>query len=135
MHTHDPGARGREPGDADREAKAEALDVLFEVLDWQLTPARWADVGQIISSMASAAADGDADTLRRATTRLELEGASSTRIIRIGTVDESLLDFPPEPVRDRVNRLIHALGAAAQPERVRSTRQADSHDDGSRGRP
>jgi hypothetical protein len=96
-------------GDAefDAEARADALDVLNDLLEWQLAPQRWERVEQIVDSIVEALAAGDVDALREATAELELAGP--VRITRIGSTP---LLPAPEQVRDRANHLVHSLGGA-----------------------
>lgn len=88
----------------------DALAILVELLDWQLSPARWDGVAGVLDSLAASLTDGDLDTFTMGIRRLEEAGP--VRIIRIGTVPRTP---PPPPVRDRANELIQKLsgGAAA----------------------
>jgi hypothetical protein len=65
-----------------REIRAEALEVLAEMLEWRLTDARWLAVEQIISTMSAAAEKGDVDAFAAAASDLEL--AAPFRINPIG---------------------------------------------------
>jgi hypothetical protein len=104
-------------GDADRlaeadaaaEARVEVLDVLRDLLVWQLAPPRWPEMGRIVESIATALAGGNLDALRAATADLEL--ASPVRITRIGATP--VVPAPP-PLRERVNHLVHSLEATAR---------------------
>jgi hypothetical protein len=95
---------GTEPAGTRQRAESEALEILHDILAWRLTPGRWQLVGQIISSMATARAQGDLEDLRRATIDLEL--VSPVRVIKLGEEQAP----PPEPLREQVNHLIHSLG-------------------------
>jgi hypothetical protein len=108
MQTDDPGGRSRESLAADPQARAEAAELLADVLDWRLPANRWAEVGQLVSVLAAASAEDSAVALREA--MMELELAGPVRVTRIGAADEAQQGPPPEPVRERVNRLIYALG-------------------------
>jgi hypothetical protein len=93
----------------DAEARADALDVLNDLLEWRLAPQRWERVEQIVDSLVEAIAAGDGDALREATAELELAGP--VRITRIGSTP---LLPAPERVRDRANHLVHSLGSASR---------------------
>jgi hypothetical protein len=116
------------PAQLDEEARADALDVLADLLRWQLVPKRWERVERIVDSAAQAVVAGDADALRDAIGELELAGP--VRVTRIGATP---LVPPPERVRDRANHLVHSLGGASQRD---TSRPADSttgpEDDGGR---
>lgn len=93
----------------DGETRDDAVDVLDDLLRWQLTPQRWERVDAIVRSLVQALAAGDGDALRAATAELELAGP--VRITRIGT--KPLIPVP-EKTRDRANRLVHTLGGRPQ---------------------
>jgi len=97
-----------ESGLLDDETRTDALDALGDLLHWRLAPQRWERVGQILEALARAFAEGDIDTFREATTDLELAGP--VRITRIGATP---LTPAPEPVRDRANHLVHAIGGVS----------------------
>jgi hypothetical protein len=88
----------------------DALDVLADLLVWQLPPPRWEPIGEIVARLEAALAADDPAAFHEATVDLEL--ASPTRITRLG---ESTTPAP-EPVRQVANRLIHTLshGSARQ---------------------
>ncbi|MBO3749298.1 hypothetical protein J5X84_24735 [Streptosporangiaceae bacterium NEAU-GS5] len=92
------------------EAAAEARNVLDDMAQWRLTPARWAHVEAMLDSMAAALLAGDLHAMRAAVGELEL--VSPVRVVRIGSSPE--MD-PPEIVRERRNELVHALGTAERP--------------------
>lgn len=111
----------------DEAVRAEALEILRDVLEWKLPPARWAGVAQIVRSMAVAVDAGDSDALREATAELELE--SPPRVTRVGAVPV------PQPKQDREEtiRLTDSLEPGKPP--GGATRDGGSgHDDG-RSRP
>lgn len=90
-------------GDVD--ARAEALDVLFDVQQWRLADARWQAIGQVLIAMEAALRADDAESLAVATADLELAGP--LRVTRIGATPV----VPPTPqVLDVLNRLVHSLG-------------------------
>jgi hypothetical protein len=85
----------------------DTLDVLQDVLRWELSPARWAGIVAILDAMAADPADQD--VIAEGTTQLELAGP--VRITRIGATPTQP---PPPPVRERVNELIHQLSSKSQ---------------------
>lgn len=109
----------------DDEARNDAVDVLQDLIEWELAPQRWERVASIVGSLADALAQGDGDALREATAELELTGP--VRITRIGA--KSLVPVP-EQTRDRANHLVHALGR--QPKQQQKER-ADASTDGPGG--
>ncbi|KAA0940810.1 CATRA system-associated protein [Streptomyces apricus] len=116
------------PGEVpiDDEARDDAVDVLKDLIEWELAPQRWERVDSIVGSLADALAQGDGDALREATAELELTGP--VRVTRIGGT--SLIPVP-ERTRDRANHLVHTLGQ--QPERQRQEERADASTDGPGG--
>ncbi|WP_069766881.1 CATRA system-associated protein [Streptomyces sp. LUP30] len=109
----------------DGESRDDAVDVLKDLIEWELAPQRWEQVDSIVDSLADAVARGDGDALREATAELELTGP--VRITRIGA--KSVIPVPEE-TRDRANHLVHALGR--QQERQQQER-ADASSDGPGG--
>lgn len=102
----------------DEETRAEALDVLTDLLGWQMAAEGWEIVELLVESMALALAAGDPAKVRAATINLELVGP--VRVPRIGADGKTP---PPERVRDRVNRLVHAHGEdKAKPKDNRDSR-------------
>jgi hypothetical protein len=87
----------------------DALDVLRDILGWEdvrgweLPPARWQEIAEILETVESAQASGDLDALATAIKQLELLGPKRTPIGSTPTVP------PPLPVRERVGRTIHEL--------------------------
>ncbi|MFB7336955.1 CATRA system-associated protein [Streptomyces adustus] len=102
----------------DGETRDDAVDVLTDLLEWQLVEERWERVDAIVRSLTEALAAGDRAALRNATAELELAGP--IRITRIGA--EPLIPAP-DRTRDRANRLVHALGS--QPPEPRADGPAD----------
>lgn len=80
------------------------MDVLEDLLLWELSPARWDGVAGMLDALAAEVADSDLSNLAAATRQLELAGP--VRITRIGAVPT---EPPPARVRERVNQLIHVL--------------------------
>ena len=92
------------PDDWDAESVGDALDVLRDLLWWELVPARWERVDRLLVRIAAAFAAGDATELREAVADLELSGP--VKAIRIGSTAVAGI---PEPVLDRRNTLVHTL--------------------------
>ncbi|MEV7628708.1 CATRA system-associated protein [Actinoplanes sp. NPDC089786] len=88
----------------DRETVDDALDVLRDIVLWELTPQRWEQVTLILGRLADALAAGDPEELRDAVADLELSGP--TRALRIGGTETGGI---PEPVLERRNTLVHSL--------------------------
>lgn len=82
----------------------DALAVLQDLLEWELSAARWDGVARILDALADSLELGDLYTLAKATTQLEVAGP--VRIVRIGAASS---EPPPPPVRERANELIHKL--------------------------
>jgi hypothetical protein len=101
--SHHDGVSGIDP-----EARANALDVLHDVLAWQLVEERRQRVIDSLDAMATAVAAQDNASVESATAELEL--ASPVRVTRIGATS---VNPPPEIVRDRVNHLVHSLRGPA----------------------
>jgi hypothetical protein len=102
-----------EPGIPEN-VRAEVLDVIQDVLEWQLAEARWPAIEHILMAMDAACRMGDQEGLETATVDLELAGP--LRITRIGATP--IIPAPP-PIRNRLNQLVFALGGttlAAQPQ-------------------
>src|SRR5689334_11872934 len=112
MNSLEPGP-GWNPADT-ASVRAEALDVISDVLSWRLAGTRWVAIEQVLAAMDAALAAGDVTALATATTDLELAGP--VRITRIGA---DPVVPPPPAIRDRLNQLVHSLGgvpAADQPD-------------------
>jgi hypothetical protein len=89
----------------------DALDVLADVLEWSLAPARWAEVEAALATLVDRPDLADPDqaaALSDATIRLELAGPA-----RISRIDTSAVPVPAE-VRERVNHLVHELTRPGQ---------------------
>jgi hypothetical protein len=99
----EPGTSGGMTSGGTAEIQAEALDVLSDAFSWSLAEERWQQIYRVLTTMAAALEHGDAAALTEATAHLELAGPP--RLIPIGT-DTA----PPPPVRDLLNKLVHALG-------------------------
>jgi hypothetical protein len=111
------------PGDV----RAEALDVVQDVIQWRLAEARWSAIEQTLTAMDTACQMGDREGLEAATVHLELAGP--LRIVRIGATP---ILPPPPPIRDRLNRLVFALGGTTlapqqQPSEDAGTDSDDHH--------
>jgi CATRA-Associated Small Protein len=108
-----PDGPPQRPDDGDfAEARAEALDVVSDALQWRLNEMRWQSLEHILAAMDAAMAASDAAALMAATANLELVGP--VRLTRIGATPAVP---PPAPVRDRLNRLVHSLSGTPAQER------------------
>jgi len=95
------GARMRWDAENTGQIRSEALEVLSDAFSWRLADERWRQIARILATMADATESGDVAGLAATTARLELAGP--LRIIPIDAAE------PPPPVRDLLNRLVHAL--------------------------
>lgn len=84
-----------------------ALEVLEYIQELELSPTRWDRLAALVEIAIEAYAAGDAAGLRQATA--ELAKIGPVRIKRIG---EAPAVPPPQPVRERMNYLVHELRAA-----------------------
>jgi hypothetical protein len=82
----------------------DAVDVLRDALVWRLTTGQWTAVTQAVDVLAAALVAGDASLFREALYDLELAGP-----VRATRIEDAEVLPPPEPVRERVNELIHTL--------------------------
>ncbi|MET7402098.1 CATRA conflict system CASPASE/TPR repeat-associated protein [Dactylosporangium sp. NPDC005572] len=89
---------------------ADALDVLGDVPDWRLPPARWPHITRLVQAMAVAVQARDSVALDAATARLEL--ASPHRITVLGA---DPVVPPPSPLQLLQNHLYHALEGTIEP--------------------
>jgi hypothetical protein len=105
------------------DARAEALDVISDALQWRLADTRWQGIEQLLVAMGAALEADDLGALTAATVDLELAGP--LRMTRIGATP---VVPPPPPVRDRLNRLVYSLGGAQATQRE-APEQAGSDDD------
>lgn len=91
-------------GDLDAETVEDALDVVQDLVLWELTPQRWGRVQEILANIAAALTARDAVALREAVAELELSGP--VRALRIGSKE---VIGVPEPVVGQQYPLEHAL--------------------------
>jgi hypothetical protein len=105
------------------DARAEALAVVSDALQWRLAEARWQAIKQVLIGMDAALAAGDLDALAGATADLELAGP--LRITRIGATP---VVPPAPPVRDLLNRLVYSLGGIPAPQHEPEDAAADDDD-------
>lgn len=89
----------------DDETRTDVVEVLGDLLEWQLAPQRWDRVQALVEALAEALAAGDGDSVRAVTAELELSGP--VRITRIGA--DPVIAAPPH-TRDQANHLVHSLG-------------------------
>ena len=95
----------------DAKLRADALDVLQDVIQWRLTATRWATVRGVLDAMRAAYDAGEVDALREAVYALELAGP-----VRANSLAGDEVGEPPAPVYDVANRLQHDLfGEGAPP--------------------
>jgi hypothetical protein len=87
------------------EARAQALEVVQDALQWRLAAERWRAMEQVLITLEAALRAGDSGAVAAATADLELAGP--LRVTRIGATP--MVPALP-PVRDRLNRLVHTLG-------------------------
>jgi hypothetical protein len=93
------------------DVRAEALSVISDIKQWQLTDARWQAIDQMLAAVAAALETDDPEALAAAIAELELAGP--VRLTRIGAPP---VVPPPPPIRDRLNLLVHTLGGASAKE-------------------
>lgn len=99
-----------------RSARDEAIAVLRDALRWNMTAARWAQAGDVVEEIASAAASASPDALWQTTGSLEL--FSPPRVInRIGGTGGDTPPLLPAPraVRARIVELVDSLLPPGQP--------------------
>lgn len=82
------------------------LAILRETQNWQRTTGQWQEIDRLIRATEHAFLTDDGTALRRSGDDLEMAG--SLRITRIGS---AVRQAAPPPVRERINRLVHALAA------------------------
>jgi hypothetical protein len=114
----------RNAGDIDR-VRAEALDVLHDAFSWKLAGERWQEICRILATMAEALESGNLAGLADATADLELAGP--LRIIPVDTAG------PPPPVRDLLNKLVHAIGGVTTDQRPQAPADSGAPDRDSPG--
>ncbi|MBB5829046.1 CATRA system-associated protein [Micromonospora carbonacea] len=88
----------------DAETIGDALDLLQDMVLWELVPERWEHIEILLSRLEVALATGEADEVRDVVVELELSGP--VRAHRIGSAEKGGM---PEPVLDRRNTLVHSL--------------------------
>jgi TIR domain len=90
--------------DAATSVLSEALDVLSDVLTWQLATLRWHVIKQVLDAMDAALQANNLEALAEATIQLELSGP--LRTTRIGGTS---ISAPTDVIRAQVVHLIHSL--------------------------
>ncbi len=86
------------------EAVQDAVDVLQDLVLWEMAPQRWDRVAEILERIAVASVTLDAGALREAVLELELSGP-----VRINRIGSKTVTGIPQPVLERRNTLVHAL--------------------------
>lgn len=94
----------------DANLRADALDVLQDVVQWRLTAKRWATVRGALDAIRAAYDAGDVDALREAVYDLELAGP-----VRANSLVGEEIGEPPAPVYDVTNSLQHDLSREGAP--------------------
>jgi hypothetical protein len=105
----------------DEETVEDALDVLEDVVLWELTPQRWERVVTILDDIGAAVSAGHPDDLRAAVADLELSGP--TRAFRIGSTEVSGIS---PPILERRNRLVHSLADRRTPVQPPAPAESDA---------
>lgn len=105
---------GDTQGSLRSEATNDALDLLGDIAEWELSASRWEQIDPLLDRLEVAIGADDPTALDGTVAELELLGP--TRVTRIGTTPT--VPAPPS-VRTRTERLVHALrpteqGAAGQ---------------------
>lgn len=95
----------------DDETVEDAVEVLEDLVLWELAPQRWAHVAEVLGWIDVAWAAGDGEGLRRAVAALIVSGP--VRMMRIGSKNATGI---PQPVLDRRNKLVHSLTTSRTPE-------------------
>ncbi|WP_329242162.1 hypothetical protein OG223_03530 [Streptomyces sp. NBC_01478] len=96
----------------DRETAGEAsLALRLMLKEWRLTPEAWAEVAEVLDMLSAAVAAGKAAKVAELTG--ELDEWSGGRVTRITADDRVPL---PEPERERVVALVHALAPDSPPD-------------------
>jgi hypothetical protein len=88
------------------ETVQDAVDVLQDLVRWEMTAPRWEHVAELLTRIDAAFARDDAGELRAAVA--ELEDSEPVRIVPIGSKPATGI---PQPVLDRRNTLVHTLTA------------------------
>ena len=95
----------------DDETIQDAVDVLQDLVLWEMSPQRWEHIAGVLQRIDSALAGRDPAELREAVTELEISGPA--RMLRIGT--KQTTGIPPQ-VLERRNALVHSLTSGRRPE-------------------
>lgn len=97
----------------DRETAGEAsLALRLMLKEWRLTPEAWAEVAQVLDLLAAAVAAGNAAEVAELTGALD-EWSGGRTVPRITEAGREPL---PEPERERVVALVHALDQDSPPD-------------------
>ncbi|MEU5094712.1 CATRA system-associated protein [Streptomyces sp. NPDC020996] len=102
----------------DREtAGAARLALRLMLEEWRLPPEVWEEIAELLPELSAAVAAGDSPAVDALTIRLE--ELSDSRVTRIGDAQDGGSDDGkvalPEPYRERVVALVHALDPDSPP--------------------
>lgn len=93
-------------GESNGKVRGAALEVLSDVLEWLMPPARWDRIAERIAAMERAVAADDLAALDDAV--MELELAAPVRITPVGGGSQEKVKATKD-IKERVNRLQHTL--------------------------
>lgn len=92
------------------ELREDLLDILGDVLEWELPPGRWDAVARILGTLIHQLAEGDLAALRTAIGELELESPIRTKRIGDSKQPAEAKAPPPAEVRDQQVFLVEQIG-------------------------
>ncbi|MFI5881462.1 CATRA system-associated protein [Streptomyces sp. NPDC051554] len=87
-----------------------ALELMLE--EWRLPPEGWVEIAELLDELSTAVAAGDAAKVNALTG--ELDEWSGSRVTRIQGTGDGRMPLP-EPDRERVVALVHALKPDSPP--------------------
>jgi hypothetical protein len=96
----------------DATLRQEALDVLKDARDWDLSTEQWEAVSSILSRLEAALGTADHEQINAAVVDLELASPFRVPPIRRPIPDE----HASHQLRERLDRLVHRLDDVEQPE-------------------
>lgn len=98
----------RGQGGIDDVFRAEVVDFLGEVGQWELSQKRWTVVRTRVTALHTALRAGNGAAARAAVRELELVGP--VRAIEVGANNPT--ESAPAPVREEIAEIVHTLGGA-----------------------